>query len=89
MSDGSIEIMLGKLEERSVRTLSAVEHLGDDVNKIREEITVLKIGQKNIQWASDIEDAKIRGMINANSIKTSGLTTVVIMIVQYIFTNLK
>jgi len=89
MSDVSIEIMLGKLEERSVRTLKAVEHLGTDVTKLREEITALKVDQKNIQHASDLEDEKIRSMVNVNSIKTSGLTTAVILLLQYIFTHFK
>lgn len=89
MTGGSLEVMIGKLDERSIRTLEMMERFDVRMMRLEEEITSLKVSQETIQSASNLEDEKIRSMVNVNSIKTSGLTTAVILLLQYIFTHLK
>jgi hypothetical protein len=89
MTNGSLEVMIGKLDERSIRTLEMMERFDVRMMRLEEEITSLKVSQETIQSASNLEDEKIRSMVNVNSIKTSGLTTAVILLLQYIFTHLK
>jgi hypothetical protein len=104
---GDIERMLGAMEERSIRTLEAVERIDkrqiDIEKRIRKlelkncskhddvvhDITSLKLRQEQIIATCTVEDEKLRGLLRVNNIKVSGITTALILVLQWIASNLK
>lgn len=103
--------MLGAMEERSIRTLQAVERIDErqiDIEKrirklemkdcskhddVVQEIHDLKVKQGEIIANSTLEDEKIRSMVKVNNVKisglVSGLTTILILALQWAASHLK
>lgn len=95
-----MQILLGRIDERTQRIdemlnkmdnrLSVVENKEcPNHSKMEKDITSLKINQGKIAADSQLNDEKIRGMVKVNSVKVSGLTSIIIMSIGWILDFLK
>jgi hypothetical protein len=58
-------------------------------SKLEKDITSLKINQGKIAADSQLSDEKIRSMVKINSVKVSGLTSIIIMGLGWILDHFK